>query len=116
MKELNLIKINKDIDYVLKNVKEDLKVINEINNEFFFELTKEEIMNYLNKVCSTLTLWKRYLLEENIDGILKEYKDIDGVIAELELCLVDYDKVLNIEAVSYTFFQIGNELIGSLDK
>lgn len=116
MKELNKFKISNDIDYILENVKEDLKIINTINNELYFELTKEEIVNCLNKVYDRLTSWKKYLLEENIDKISKEYKDVEGIISELELCLIDYDNLLNIEAISYTFYQLGNELIGLLDK
>lgn len=116
MKELNKFRINEDIDYILENIKKNLKIINAINNELYFELTKEEIMNCLNKVYDRLTSWKKYLLEENIDKISKEYKDVEGIISELELCLIDYDNLLNMEAISYTFYQLGNELIGLLDK
>lgn len=116
MKELNKFKINENVDYIFENVKKDLKIINTINNELYFELTKEEIVNCLNKVYDRLTSWKKYLLEENIDKISKEYKDVEGIISELELCLIDYDNLLNIEAISYTFYQLGNELIGLLDK
>lgn len=112
MKKLNKFKINENVDYILENVKKDLKIINTINNEFYLELTKEEIINYLNKIYDMLTLWEKYLLEENINKISKEYKNVESIISELELCLVDYDKLLNIEAISYTFYQIGNELIG----
>lgn len=111
MKELNKFKINGDIDYILENVKKDLEIINTINNELYFELTKEEIVNYLNKVYDMVILWKKYLLEENIDKISKEYKDIESIMSELELCLADYDKELNIEAISYTFYQVGSEII-----
>lgn len=116
MKELNKFKINESVDYILENAKKDLKIINTINNELYFELTKEEIVNCLNKVYDRLTSWKKYLLEENIDKISKEYKDVEGIISELELCLIDYDNLLNIEAISYTFYQLGNELIGLLNK
>lgn len=41
---------------------------------------------------------------------MSEYKEIESIISQLELCLVEFDNKFHIEGISYSIFQIGKIL------
>lgn len=52
-----------------------------------------------------LLLWnKKYEL------IISEYKMIEPIISELELCLADLENIFHMNGISYSLFQIGKIL------
>ena len=48
--------------------------------------------------------------KEQIDLIIKDYKKIESIISELELCLADLDDEFQLEGISFALFNIGKML------
>lgn len=102
---------SKNIDYMIHQVDIDLnhEIIN-LKEDFYFELSRDEIINYFKKTLSVLKNWKKNFNSNNIQSIIDEYKDLEGIIAELELCLADYEFNFRLNGISYSLFEIGKVL------
>lgn len=97
--------------YIMNQIENNLKNIDILENDFYFEMSKNQIVDCFKKVLTTLDSWKKYFNDDNIYHIQKEYKELESDISELELCLVDYDDIFHCEGISYALYQIGNLLI-----
>ncbi len=105
------ISFNENTKYILNQIEANLKNIDVLKKDFYFEMSKKEIIESFNKVLSSLKNWKKYFQNKEIYHILKEYKELESNISELELCLVDYDAIFHCEGISYALYQIGNLLL-----
>jgi len=102
---------SKKVDYMINQVVIDLnsEIIN-LKEEFYFELSKDEVIDYFNKVLMILNKWKNYFNSNDVQKIIDEYKELEGLISELELCLADYEEHFKLNGISYSLFEIGKIL------
>ena len=57
-----------------------------------------------------MSVVEKNLKKEQIDLIVKDYKKIESIISELELCLADLDDEFHLEEISFALFNIGKML------
>ena len=81
-----------------------------LEKEYYFEMSKEQIFSSFKNILLSLKKWKKYFYNNDIKKIKEEYKQIESNIAILELCLADYDDIFHCEGISYSFYEIGNIL------
>lgn len=74
-----------NLEYILINLENDKEKANSLENKMYFELSKDEL-------------------------IISEYKMIEPIISELELCLADLENIFHMNGISYSLFQIGKIL------
>ena len=55
--------------------------------------------------------WNYYYETKKYDLIISEYKVVESIISELELCLVDLENIFHMNGISYSLFQIGKILV-----
>ena len=55
--------------------------------------------------------WNYYYETKKYDLIISEYKVVESIISELELCLVDLENIFYMNGISYSLFQIGKILV-----
>ena len=103
--------INSHLEYIMKQLEENLTHIDQLEQNIYFEMTKEPIVDSFNKTLTQLKEWKKQVAHNNFSIIKREYKNLESVISELELCLTDYDNLFHIEGISYAFYEIGKMLI-----
>ena len=108
-KDLNK-NIQDNLKYILSVVEKDLKKATSLEEKLYLELSKNEINKYLNYVYKIIKSWQDYLKKEQIDLIIKDYKKIESIISELELCLADLDDEFHLEEISFALFNIGKML------
>ena len=94
-----------NINYVLVNLKKTIKKANNLEDKDYLELSKKEIIIFLNYVYENIKYWS-----QDHTLILANYEEIEAIISELELCLADYDNIFHIEGISYTIYKIGKIL------
>ena len=51
-----------------------------------------------------------------LDLIIKDYKKIESIISELELCLADLDDEFQLEGISFALFNIGKILVNKEEQ
>lgn len=102
--------IKNNLDYVLVNLKKAIDAAVFLENKVYLELSKDQIMEYLNYVYMNIKCWKDSYESKNYEIILNSYREIESIISQLELCLADYDNIFHIEGISYSIFQIGKIL------
>ena len=94
--------IANSLNYILTNLKRATHETNTLENKIYLELSKEQIIIYLNYVYDSILKW-----EDNYELIIQDYKEIEAIIGYLELCLVDYDDKFHIEGIAYSIYEIG---------
>lgn len=99
---INSISINLENAYELSKKLED---------DTYFELTKDEVVKYLETVNSGISKWKDYIKNNKINLIIDDYKNFESIISELELCLLDYDESFKIRDISNSYYELGKELV-----
>ena len=113
-KKTNL-ELSKNLNYALSNLKQDIEEANSLEDKIYFELTKQQIIEYINYSYTNIKNWKNDYETNNYKLITNEYKEIESIISQLELCLVEFENEFHIEGISYSIFQIG-KIISNLKK
>ena len=107
--KLNL-NILDNLNYSLLNLKNAINEANNLEDKVYFELSKAQIIEYLNYVYTSIKGWENDYKVNNYEVIIKQYKNVESIISELELCLADYDSKFHMGGISYSVFQIGKIL------
>lgn len=102
--------IQDNLKYISSVLEKDLKKTTFLEEKVYLELSKNEIIKYLNYVYRIIKSWQKYLKKDQFDLIIKDYKEIESIVSELELCLADLDYEFNIEGISFALFNIGKML------
>jgi len=105
-----------NLEYILLQLENDINKINNLEDKMYFELSKNELANYINDVYSKVIEWNSYYESRNYDLIINEYNKIESIISELELCIADYDEKFHMSGISYSLFQIGKILSNIMKK
>ena len=113
-KKANL-ELSKNLNYALLNLKQDIQEANSLEDKIYFELTKQQIVEYINYAYTNIKNWKNDYETDNYKLIANEYKEIESIISQLELCLVEFEDKFHMEGISYSIFQIG-KIISNLKK
>lgn len=102
-----------NLNYTLLNLKQAIEEANALEDKIYLELTKQQIIDYLNYVYVNIKNWEKSYETRNYRIIIDKYKKIESIISELELCLVEFDNKFHIEGISYSIFQIGKIISNS---
>lgn len=109
------LELSKNLNYALLNLKQDIEEANSLEDKIYFELTKQQIIEYINYAYTNIKNWKNDYETNNYKLIANEYKEIESIISQLELCLVEFENKFHMEGISYSIFQIG-KIISNLKK
>lgn len=109
------LELSKNLNYSLLNLKQDIEEANSLEDKAYFELTKQQIIEYINYSYTNIKNWKNDYETNNYKLITNEYKEIESIISQLELCLVEFENEFHMEGISYSIFQIG-KIISNLKK
>ena len=104
-----------NLNYALSNLKQAKEEANVLKDKTYLELSKQQIIDYLNYVYVNIKKWGNDYESKNYKAIADKYKEIESIISQLELCLVEFDNLFHIEGISYSIFQIG-KIISNLMK
>lgn len=104
-----------NLNYALSNLKQAKEEANVLKDKTYLELSKQQIIDYLNYVYVNIKKWKNDYEAKKYKTIADKYKEIESIISQLELCLVEFDSLFHIEGISYSIFQIG-KIISDLMK
>ena len=107
------LEFSNNFNYALFNLKQAIEVTNTLEDKTYLELTKQQIIDYLNYVYVTIKDWEKNYETGNYEIIADKYKEIESIISQLELCLVEFDNKFHIEGISYSIFQIGKIISNS---
>lgn len=99
-----------NLNYALSNLKKVIDEANDLEDKIYLEISKSQIIKYLNCAYTNIKDWQTYYESKEYDAIIKNYKEIESIISQLELCLADYDDKFHIDGISYSIFQIGKVL------
>jgi hypothetical protein len=99
-----------NLNYALTNLKQAIEEANALEDKTYLELTKQQIIDYLNYVYVNIKKWEKSYETRNYKIIVDKYKEIESIISELELCLVEFDNKFHIEGISYSIYQIGKNI------
>lgn len=109
------LELSKNLNYALLNLKQDIEEANSLEDKIYFELAKQQIIEYINYAYTNIKNWKNDYETNNYKLIADEYKEIESIISQLELCLVEFENEFHMEGISYSIFQIG-KIISNLKK
>ena len=109
------LELSKNLNYALLNLKQDIEEANSLEDKIYFELAKQQIIEYINYAYTNIKNWKNDYETNNYKLIANEYKEIESIISQLELCLVEFENEFHMEGISYSIFQIG-KIISNLKK
>ena len=109
-KEISQDKVLSDLEYILIELERDINESNNLEDKMYFELSKNEIISNINDVYLKIKKWNNYYTTENYELIINEYKNVESIISELELCLADLDDTFHMCGISYSLLQIGKIL------
>ena len=109
------LELSKNLNYALLNLKQDIEEANSLEDKVYFELTKQQIIEYIKYSYTNIKNWKNDYETNNYKLIANEYKEIESIISQLELCLVEFENEFHMEGISYSIFQIG-KIISNLKK
>ena len=101
------LKLQNELNYIITTLKKDIEKVNELDDKVYLELSKEEIIDYLKYVYDNLKTWPQDFNNKQYKLIVNNYKKIESILSELELCLADYDNQFHLDGISYSLFQIG---------
>lgn len=104
-----------NLNYALSNLKQAIEKANVLKDKTYLELSKQQIIDYLNYVYVNIKKWENDYEAKKYKAIADKYKEIESIISQLELCLVEFDNLFHIEGISYSIFQIG-KIISDLMK
>lgn len=107
----NLNNFQNNLEYILKHLTENIKDIDNLDDKIYFELSKKEILESFNNIYLLMSKWENYYKLKQFDIIINEYKKVESLISQLELCLVDYEKKFHMNGISYSLYEIGKILI-----
>lgn len=107
---------DENIKYMIDQIEKNLKSVSTLNQDFYFEMSKNQIVNSFNDLLLSLKSWQQHFDDSKIYYIQENYKEVESNISELELCLADFDNIFHCEGISYALYQIGNLLIEILSK
>ena len=113
-KKINL-EFSNNLNYVLVNLKQAIDESDGLEDKIYLELSKKQIIEYLNYVYTNIKSWENSYDTKNYKIITYKYKEIESIISQLELCLVEFDNKFHIEGISYSIFQIG-KILSNLKK
>lgn len=99
-----------NLNYVLLNLEKAIDEANSLEDKIYIEMSKGEIIQYLNYVYTNIKCWKDSYETKNYEVIINKYKEMESIISQLELCLADYDNKFHMDGISYSIFQIGKIL------
>ena len=102
--------IKEHLEYALVNLEKCINESKFLEDKEYLELTKKEVIDYLNNVYKIIKEWEILYNNRNYDAIKVRYKEVESLISELELCLADYKDIFNIDGISYAVFEIGKKL------
>lgn len=114
-KKFSQIDFLNNLEYILINLENDKEKANSLENKMYFELSKDELINYINDVYLKIKKWNYYYEIKKYELIISEYKMIEPIISELELCLADLENMFHMNGISYSLFQIG-KILSSIKK
>ena len=103
------------MNYALSNLKQAIEEVNVLKDKTYLELSKQQIIDYLNYVYVNIKKWGNDYEAKKYKAIADKYKEIESIISQLERCLVEFDNLFHIEGISYSIFQIG-KIISDLMK
>ncbi len=109
-KKFSQIDFLNNLEYILINLENDKEKANSLENKMYFELSNDELINYINDVYLKIKKWNYYYEIKKYELIISEYKMIEPIISELELCLADLENIFHMNGISYSLFQIGKIL------
>lgn len=109
-KKFSQIDFLNNLEYILINLENDKEKANSLENKMYFELSKDELINYINDVYLKIKKWNYYYEIKKYELIISEYKMVEPIISELELCLADLENIFHMNGISYSLFQIGKIL------
>lgn len=104
-----------NLKYILDNLEKDKKEVNNLEDKKYLELSKTEVITYINCVYEEIKLWEDYYKTKKYENIIIKYKKVESIISGLELCLADYEDIFNMNGISYSIFQIG-EILSNIKK
>ena len=107
------LEFSNNFNYALFNLKQAIELTNTLEDKTYLELTKQQIIDYLNYVYVNIKDWEKNYETGNYEIIADKYKEIESIISQLELCLVEFDNKFHIEGISYSIFQIGKIIFNS---
>lgn len=99
-----------NLEYVLIHLEKDIDEANSLEDKMYFELSKNELINHINDVYLKIKKWNYYYEIKKYELIISEYKVVEPIISELELCLTDLENIFHMNGISYSLFQIGEIL------
>lgn len=100
-------KLLNNLNYILINLEKAINEANFLEDKLYLEISKNQIINYLNNVYLDIKHWKENYEVKNYEAIIKKYNEIESIISQLELCLADYENKFNMNGISYSIYQIG---------
>lgn len=106
-KKISQDKVLSNLEYILIELEKDINKANSLEDKMYLELSETQIVDNINNVYLKLKKWNTYYETKNYELIINEYKDIESIISELELCLVDLDDKFHMNGISYSLFEIG---------
>lgn len=99
-----------NLEYILIHLEKDIDEANNIEDKMYFELSKNELINHIKDVYLKIKKWNYYYETKKYELIIREYKAVEPIISELELCLADLENIFHMNGISYSLFQIGKIL------
>lgn len=110
-KEVSQTDFLSNLEYILVHLEKDIDETNNLEDKMYFELSKNELINHINDVYLKIKKWNYYYETKKYELIISEYKVVESIISELELCLADLENIFHMNGISYSLFQIGKILI-----
>lgn len=110
-KEVSQTNFLNNLEYILIHLEKDIDEANNLEDKMYFELSKNELINHINDVYLKMKKWNYYYETKKYDLIISEYKVVESIISELELCLVDLENIFHMNGISYSLVQIGKILV-----
>lgn len=110
-KEVSQTNFLNNLEYILIHLEKAIDEANSLENKMYFELSKNELINHINDVYLKIKKWNYYYETKKYELIISEYKVVESIISELELCLADLENIFHINGISYSLFQIGKILV-----
>lgn len=109
------LKFSSNLNYALLNLEKAINEASNLENKLYLELSKDQIIEYLNYVHTNMKCWQDNYKSKKYETTIREYKDIESIISQLDLCLADYDSKFHMDGISYSVFQIG-KILSSVKK
>lgn len=104
------LELQENLDYLLTSLENALYEADNLDDEADLNLSREEIIAYLNEAYESIKNWSYDYNYKVFDSIKSDYSRVEALISELELCLADYEATFHMDSISYTLFQIGQNL------